>query len=214
MKEIIKSTENLLKETFKRESTGHDWYHLNRVRNLALKIYKNEKVGNPFIIEMVALLHDFYDEKLWANPLEKKKDLERYLRNQLDDEKPIEQILSTIDSIAYKGGHGKLATSIEAKIVQDADRLDAIGAIGIARTFAYGGKSGQPLFDPELPIRTDMTYEEYRYGKTTTINHFYEKLLKLKDLMQTKTGKRMAKERHQYLEEFLSRFLKEWNDEI
>ncbi|NCU17248.1 HD domain-containing protein [Pallidibacillus pasinlerensis] len=213
MKQIIKSTENLLKEQFKNESTGHDWYHLNRVRYLALEIHKNENEGNPFIIEMAALLHDYYDDKLWDSPLDKKKELELFLLNHLKDVDNVKQILHTIDLISYRWNRGKPVPTIEAKIVRDADRLDAIGAIGIARTFAYGGKKGQPIYDPEIKVRTEMTYEEYRHGKSTTINHFYEKLLKLKDTMQTKTGKQMAEERHQFMEEFLRRFLKEWNGE-
>lgn len=214
MEHIIKATENLLIEQFKNESTGHDWYHLNRVRNLALEIHKIENEGNPFIIEMAALLHDFYDDKLWDSPLDKKKELELFLLNRLKDDDNVKQILHTIDSISYRWNRGKPVPTIEAKIVRDADRLDAIGAIGIARTFAYGGKKGQPIYDPEIQVRTEMTYEEYRHGKSTTINHFYEKLLKLKDTMQTKTGKQMAEERHQFMEEFLRRFLKEWNGEV
>ncbi|MCU9593634.1 HD domain-containing protein [Caldibacillus thermolactis] len=210
MKQIIKSTENLLRVRFEEECTGHDWFHLNRVRNLALHIHQRENAGNPFTIEMVALLHDYYDDKLWNESSKKREELDQFLRQDLDDHY-VEQILTTIDSISYKGGHGKPLTSIEAKIVQDADRLDAIGAIGIARTFAYGGKIGQPIHNPEIQIRTSMSYEEYRHEKTTSINHFYEKLLKLKDLMQTKTGKKIAEERHQFMEEFLRRFWKEWN---
>ena len=210
MKQIIKSTENLLRVRFEEECTGHDWFHLNRVRNLALHIHQRENAGNPFTIEMVALLHDYYDDKLWNESSKKREELDQFLRQDLDDHY-VEQILTTIDSISYKGGHGKPLTSIEAKIVQDADRLDAIGAIGIARTFAYGGKKGQLLHDPAISVRDSMNKEEYRNGKSTSIHHFHEKLLKLSDMLHTDTAKAIAKERHQYMEEFLQQFNKEWD---
>jgi uncharacterized protein len=202
---------SILKRVYKDESTGHDWYHLERVRKNALYIAEKENVSHTYMIELAALLHDVPDEKLTSSEEEGNNRLNRFisLLSLEDDEKA--ELVNIIYSISYKGGNEKNLTSLNAKIVRDADRLDAIGAIGIARTFAYGGSKGQSLYDPDIVIRSHMTLGEYRKGKSTSVHHFYEKLLKLKNLMCTETGKKLAEERHMYMLGFLEQFNKEWN---
>ncbi|WP_254871220.1 HD domain-containing protein [Bacillus sp. Marseille-Q1617] len=202
---------NALKKEFKEEATGHDWFHLERVRNNALLIAEKENVTDTYIIELAALLHDVPDEKLNSSKEEGKRKLERFvsLLSLHEDEK--KELYDIIFSISYKGGNEETLSSIKAMIVRDADRLDAMGAIGIARTFAYGGKKGQSLYDPDIAVRSDMTLSEYRTGKSSSIHHFHEKLLKLKDLMCTETGKILAEERHVYMLGFLKQFNREWN---
>lgn len=193
------------------DATGHDWYHVDRVRRAALHICSEEQAGDPFIIEMAALLHDIPDEKLNDSAEAGKKKLDLFFQSiELPDEAQ-NAIVQIIESISYKGGRKTELKSIEAKIVQDADRLDAIGAIGIARAFAYGGKKGQPIYDPAINVREEMSLEEYRKGKSTSIHHFYEKLLKLKDLLNTDTAKNMAEKRHQMMEQYLEQFYLEWD---
>lgn len=213
MREIINNTENFIKTYFLNDSTGHDWYHMLRVRNNAMLIQKHEQQGNPFIIEMSALLHDYIDDKLQDDPDKAKKEIEVFLEEQGVKNEAIAHIFEIINTISYKGGQEATLSTIEARIVRDADRLDAIGAIGIARTFAYGGKKGSLIYDPELPIRENMTLDEYRNGRSTSIHHFYEKLLKLKDLMLTETGKKLAEDRHQYMINYVEQFFYEWNGE-
>ncbi|MDQ6599380.1 HD domain-containing protein [Bacillus salipaludis] len=193
------------------DATGHDWFHVDRVRRNALYINEQEKSGDPFIIEMAALLHDIPDEKLNETTETGEAKLDEFLKTIELSKDEIQQIKKIIASISFKGGRKVKLDSIEAKIVQDADRLDAIGAIGIARVFAYGGKKGQQIYDPSYQIREEMTIEEYRKGKSTSIHHFYEKLLKLKDLLNTETAKKMAEGRHQMMEIFLEQFYQEWN---
>ncbi|MCM3766649.1 HD domain-containing protein [Neobacillus niacini] len=212
MKEIIiKKTETFVQNELSEDSTGHDWFHVDRVRKNAIYISKQERTGDPFIIEMAALLHDIPDEKLndSVEKGEQKLDLFLHTLQLTDGDK--HHIKEIINTISYKGGKGAELTSIEAKIVQDSDRLDAIGAIGIARAFAYGGKKGQQIYNPAIQVRTDMNLEEYRKGKSSSIHHFYEKLLKLKDLLNTETAKVMAEERHRMMETFLAQFYREWN---
>ncbi|MGE6752350.1 HD domain-containing protein [Rossellomorea sp. NPDC071047] len=191
------------------ESTGHDWYHLERVRKQAIIIAREENVPHTYIIELAALLHDVPDDK-FVEEEEGKKRLDHILSTLSLTEAETKLLKSIIYSISYKGGHEAVLTSLEAKIVRDADRLDAIGAIGIARTFAYGGKKGRPLYNPEFQVRTEMTVEEYRNGDSSSIHHFHEKLLKLKDLMCTETGRKLAEERHAFMLRFLEQFNKEW----
>lgn len=207
----INQTEQFVKTKMGEDSTGHDWFHVERVRKNALYIWKREQVGNPFIIEMSALLHDVPDEKLNGSQEEGQRILLQFLSQLELSSEEIGQIMEVINSISFRGGEKKNLTSWEAKIVQDADRLDAIGAIGIARAFAYGGKKGQPIYNPDVEVRKKMTVEEYRNGKSSSINHFYEKLLLLKELLNTETAKSMAETRHRYMEEFLSQFYQEWN---
>lgn len=208
---IIQQTETFVQNEMFGDSTGHDWFHIDRVRKNALKIWRVENAGDPFIIEMAALLHDISDEKLNTSIDEGQAKLDDFLQNTNLSEKEKTHIKQIIATISFKGGQRIELASIEAKIVQDADRLDAIGAIGIARAFAYGGKKGQPIYDPAIDSRTDMSLTEYRKGKSTSINHFYEKLLKLKVLLNTRAAKKMAESRQQIMESFLDEFFKEWN---
>ncbi|MBO0958245.1 HD domain-containing protein [Neobacillus sp. MM2021_6] len=209
--ELIVTTEKFVRSELGEDATGHDWYHVDRVRRNALHICKKEMTGDPFIIEIAALLHDIPDEKLNESVAAGRAKLSSYFQTIALPEKDRNHITEIIESISYKGGRRTALLSVEAKIVQDADRLDAIGAIGIARAFAYGGKKGQPIYDPFIAVREEMTVEEYRKGKSTSIHHFYEKLLKLKDLMNTKTAKKLAVSRQQMMAEFLEQFYQEWD---
>ncbi|MEK3990893.1 HD domain-containing protein [Robertmurraya sp. FSL R5-0851] len=211
MEQVIAKTEEFVKREMSADSTGHDWFHIDRVRNIALKIHEKEKIGDPFLIELAALLHDISDEKLHSSKEEGEKKLTSFLSLLPLNELKKNQIKEIIETISFKGGNNRNITTAEAAIVQDADRLDAIGAIGIARAFAYGGKKGQPIYDPNINVRTSMTNEEYRKGHSSSINHFYEKLLKLKEKMNTKTGREIAERRHLYMEEFLLEFYNDWN---
>jgi uncharacterized protein len=208
---IIDETEQFVKRKMGEDATGHDWFHVDRVRRNALIIAESEQKGDVFIIEMAALLHDITDEKLNDSTEEAQKSLSLFLQDTQLTEQVTTKIIEVINSISFRGGEKKTLASWEAKVVQDADRLDAIGAVGIARTFAYGGKKGQPIYHPEVMTRENMTIEEYRNGKSSSIHHFYEKLLLLKDLLNTETAKRMAEDRHRYMEDFLSQFYQEWN---
>jgi uncharacterized protein len=207
----VEKVTDYLKPKFSDDVSGHDWHHLERVRRLSLYIAKQEGLTDLHSIELAALLHDVSDEKLNDNRESGQKKLENILLLLDLTDKEKEKIQAVIASVSFKGGNETAITEIEAKVVRDADRLDAIGAIGIARTFAYGGSKGNPLFNPELRVRENMTIEEYRNGETSTIHHFYEKLLKLKNLMCTETGRKLAEERHAFMENFLQQFFKEWN---
>jgi uncharacterized protein len=210
-KQIIEQTESYVQKEMGQDATGHDWFHVDRVRLNALHLCKQEQAGDPFVIEMAALLHDISDEKLNETLEKGEEKLEGFLYTvDLPDETK-QHIKQIIETISYKGGRKTELATIEAKIVQDADRLDAIGAIGIARAFAYGGKKGQPIYDPAVSVREEMNLEEYRKGKSTSIHHFYEKLLKLKDLLNTQTAKKMAESRQLMMESFLEQFFQEWN---
>jgi uncharacterized protein len=198
-----------LKQEYIGESTGHDWYHLNRVRKQALRIAREEQVSRTYIIELASLLHDVPDEK-FVEAEEGKKKLDYILSKLSLNESDRTLLKSIVYSISYKGGHEAELNTIEAKIVRDADRLDAIGAIGIARTFAYGGKKGRSIYNPEFHVRSEMTLEEYRNGDSSSIHHFHEKLLKLKDLMCTETGRALAEERNDFMLLFLEQFNREW----
>ncbi|MBT2689162.1 HD domain-containing protein [Bacillus sp. ISL-47] len=208
---IIHITEKFVRNTLGEDSTGHDWHHIERVRKNALYIAEKEQRGDLFIIEMAALLHDIPDEKLNESKEAGEKKLSDFLLALEIQEAAITRISEIIYSISFKGGKNTKLLSPEAEIVQDADRLDAMGAVGIARAFAYGGKKGQAIYDPGLEARNEMTEEEYRQGKSSSINHFYEKLLKLKERLNTDTAIKMAEERHQFMEKYLQQFYKEWN---
>ena len=211
---MIEQTEVYVRNELGEDATGHDWFHVDRVRRNALHICKEEKAGDPFIIEMAALLHDISDEKLNESSEKGEEKLEAFLQTlplNDHDKKHIKQIIATI---SFKGGKKTILSTIEAEIVQDADRLDALGAIGIARAFAYGGKKGQSIYDPGIAVRKEMTVTEYRKGKSTSIHHFYEKLLKLKDLLNTATAQKMAESRQQMMETFLEQFYQEWDGQV
>ncbi len=209
-KEIINKTIDFVKEKLKGDSSGHDWWHIYRVWNMSKKLHEKEG-GNLFIVEMAALLHDVADWKFYENEEEGINVIKDWL-DQFDLlESNQQKIIFIIRNISYKGAGVKDKMEyLEGKIVQDADRLDAIGAIGIARTFAFGGKFGNPIYDPEIEIKMHNSFEEYKNSKGTTINHFYEKLLLLKERMNTKSAMQIAEERHLYMENFLKQFYDEW----
>ncbi|RIW33069.1 HD domain-containing protein [Bacillus salacetis] len=208
---MIQKIEKLVKDVHSNDPSGHDWYHIDRVRNLAVYIGKNE--GSPHLgrIEAAALLHDISDEKLNESEREGQEKLEKIINSLGLHNEEKEKILDIAAKVSYHGGNEAGLDTLEAMAVRDADRLDAMGAIGVARTFAYGGMKGNPMFDPSLQVRENMTREEYRHGRSSTIHHFYEKLLLLKDLMCTRTGRELAEERHKFMELFLKQFYKEWN---
>ena len=209
---ILKITEDYVKSNFNQESTGHDWWHIKRVHDLSLQINEIEK-KDEFIVRMIALLHDVFDEKF--SNVDVKQNLENLMKklniyNEID-ENDIKNIIHSIENLGFKGGFNNIEISDEGKIVQDADRIDAIGAIGIARCFAYNGKKGNLIYDPDMGIVEINNQEEYRNKKRHAINHFYEKLLKIKDTINTETGKTIAIKRTEYMENFLDEFYKEWN---
>lgn len=209
---IILNTKTFVEQTLKNAEGGHDWFHILRVWNNAKLIAKSENV-DIFIVELGALLHDIADSK-FNNGDETigPKIAREFLESQNVTKSVIVHIENIITNISFKGGNFKQKfTSPELEVVQDADRLDAIGAIGIARCFNYGGFKNRTLYDPEIPPKLNQTKEEYKNSKAPTINHFYEKLLLLKDRMNTKTGEKIAEERHVYMEAFLQQFYDEWN---
>lgn len=209
---LILNTEAFVKSTLKNAEGGHDWFHILRVWNNAKLIALHENVDG-LIVELGALLHDIADSKFHnGDETIGPKIAREYLESQQVEASIIEHIEHIISNISYKGGNfNQKFTSPELDVIQDADRLDAIGAIGIARCFNYGGFKNRPLYDPEIKPKLDQTKEEYKNSTAPTINHFYEKLLLLKDRMNTKTGKKIAEERHQYMEVFLQQFYDEWN---
>lgn len=207
---ILRSAEFFAREELGKDSSGHDWWHIYRVTKTAAAIAQAEG-ADLFVCELAALLHDIADEKLNDNHRAGLEKVRRWLIAQQVDESVTEHVMEIISTMSFKGGHQPPMRTLEGKVVQDADRLDALGAIGIARTFAYSGAKQQLIHDPELPPRTEMTADEYRSGRSTAINHFYEKLLKLKDLMNTDYGKRVAEDRQLFTEQFLSRFYSEWD---
>ena len=208
---IIQATRDFVYNQLKDESSGHDWWHIVRVTNNALTIGKEEK-ANLFICEMAALLHDIADDKLNPSEEEGLGKVEQWLKNQSVSDLDSRAILEIIEHMSFKGGsNDKTSLTLEGQIVQDADRLDAIGAIGIARVMTYSGYTGRPIHDPDLKPRERMTIEEYRNGKSSAIMHFYEKLLQLKQRMNTKTAKELAEGRHAFLETYLEEFYAEWD---
>ncbi|MBM7647919.1 uncharacterized protein JOC78_000859 [Bacillus ectoiniformans] len=211
MHDAIKIAEKYIKDLFESTEGSHDWQHIDRVRKLAIYIAEEEKAEDRIVIELAALLHELPDDKLCDILEHGDRQANQLLQTLPITAKQLDKIDEIIHTISFRGGNGQPVNSIEARIVQDADRLDAMGAIGIARAFAYGGKKRRPLYDSSLQAREEMTEEEYRNGQSSTIHHFYEKLLKLEGLMNTQTGKKLAREKHQFMEQFLQQFMREWN---
>lgn len=212
-KDLVAETINFVKETLKGAEGGHDWFHIQRVFNNARQIAQNEEV-NILVVELAALLHDIADPKFHngdesLGPQTAKK----FLLEQNVASDITEHIVNIIKYMSFKNSleKGDNFVSKELQVVQDADRLDAIGAIGIARTFNYGGYKNRELYNPEVPPNLNMSKEEYKKSNAPTINHFYEKLLLLKDKMNTQTGRDLADERHQFMLDYLEQFYKEWN---
>ncbi len=210
--EILNNTVEIVKQKLKDAEAGHDWFHIERVWKNAKKIAQTENC-DIFIVEIAALLHDIADSKFNDGNEEIGPETAKNILESLNlDEETIDNIVQIIRNISFKGGHKYSDfNSVELQIVQDADRLDAIGAIGIARAFNYGGFKNRTLYDPEIKPDLNMTKEAYKKSAAPTINHFYEKLLLLKDLMNTESGKKLAEERHLFMEQFLDQFYKEWN---
>ena len=209
---IINKTKEYIRERMEGEATGHDWWHVLRVYKTSKYIGSKEN-ADMFVVELAALLHDISDWKFNNGDSSVGAKLASQWLKTLDvEEGVISKIADIIKTLSFKGGtQSSYQQTIEGKVVQDADRLDAIGAIGIARTFAYGGFKGREIYSPDLSPETYSDFEEYKNSKGTTINHFYEKLLLLKDLMNTETGKTIAKQRHEFMESYLTQFYKEWN---
>lgn len=223
IKEIIEKTESFVKETFQQEGTGHDWWHTHRVRNLAKRIAREEG-ADIFIVELAALLHDIGDYKFfqgneeagvakvreWLSSLE----ISSLLTDKVVEITSRTSFMHTL--LSDKEGNKKDSSALtkELMAVADADRLDAMGAIGIARAFTYGGFFKRPIYDPALQPNKFITKEEYKTTEAPSINHFYEKLLKLKNLMYTNLGRKMAKKRHRFLKLYLKEFFKEWKGKM
>ncbi|MEH6658660.1 HD domain-containing protein [Leeuwenhoekiella marinoflava] len=209
--EIIEKTSDFVKNTLSNAEGGHDWYHTLRVYKNALNIAKGEE-ADVVIIALGALLHDIADSKFYAGDETVGPRMAReFLQKQNVSFSRIEAVVKIVENVSYRGGNKKTNYNpIELQIVQDADRLDAIGAIGIARTFNYGGFKNRKLYDPAIEPKMDMTAEEYKKSDAPTINHFYEKLLLLKDTMHTKTALEIAEKRHNYMQDFLDQFYAEW----
>ena len=208
---MIEKTKEFVKNKLYGEGSGHDWFHIERVYNLAKYIAQKEN-ANFFIVEMTALLHDIDDWKFSKSNDSNTTVTEKFLKSIEVDEESIKSIIRIIRTMSYKGGVvDSTQHTLEGKIVQDADRLDAIGAIGIARTFAYGGHKNRPIYDPSIKPMDFKDLNEVKNAENHTINHFYEKLLKLKDLMNTDTAKEIAEKRHKFMEDFLKEFYNEWN---
>ena len=209
---LVNATIRFVKKQLENAEGGHDWFHIERVYKLALRIAEKEADVDVLVVQLAALLHDIADSKFHEGDETIGPRLAReFLSEQQLAEDQLEQVIAIIENISFKGGNqAQTYFSKELAVVQDADRLDAIGAIGIARTFNYGGFKNRALYNPEIAPNLTMTKDEYKNNEAPTINHFYEKLLLLKDKMNTQTGKQIAQERHRYMEDFLEQFYAEW----
>lgn len=211
--QLIEETIAFVKETLQGAEGGHDWFHIQRVFRNTIRIARDEHV-NILVASLGALLHDIADAKFHnGDETVGPKLANAFLSSLAVEQEVIDHVIKIIENISFKNslGDGVAFTSPELLVVQDADRLDAIGAIGIARTFNYGGFKNRELYNPEIPPNLNMSKEAYKKSTAPTINHFYEKLLLLKDKMNTKTGKALAEERHQFMLTFLEQFYAEWN---
>lgn len=209
--EIIEATKQHVQKTLSGEGSGHDWWHVYRVWKNAIHIGKETNV-DMFVVELAALLHDIADYKFHGgNEQAGAKAARAFLESLAVNETVIAHVCQIIETASFKGANvSSTMQTEEGKVVQDADRLDAIGAIGIARTFAYGGHKGREMYNPEINPKQHSSFEEYKNNTSPTINHFYEKLLLLKNAMNTETAKKIAEERHHYMETFLEQFFQEW----
>lgn len=208
---VVNQAHEIISNFHRSDQTGHDYWHVIRVYNNALHIH-SEEGGNLFIIQMAALFHDFIDYKLTGDESGQIDKVKNFLGENKIEEDTIERIIYAMRAVSFKGGQNPVrAKSLEDEIVQDADRLDALGAVGIARTFIFGGNKGHAIYQPDIDPREDMTFESYKNEDNTMVNHFYEKLLKLKNLMNTESAKIIAEERHGFMESYLEQFYAEWN---
>lgn len=213
-REITEKTTQHVRGVLSGEGSGHDWFHIERVTRMALRLAQEER-ADLHVTELAALLHDIADWKFaGGDHLAGSRAARQWLHSLKVEVATIDHVCEIIDGLSFKGAGVKTPMrTLEGQCVQDADRLEAIGAIGVARAFAYGGHKGQPMHDPEKPPQSHATFEAYKKNDGTTINHFYEKLLLLKDRMNTASGKRLAAARHAYLVQFLEQFLAEWQGE-
>lgn len=210
--DLIAKTRDFVKAQLSEAEGGHDWFHIQRVYSTAMTLAKEEK-ADQMIVALAALLHDIADSKFHdGDETIGPKKARAFLIDQHVSEQVIAQVVAIIENMSFKNSLGKSHyDSLEMRVVQDADRLDAIGAIGIARCFNYGGFKNRSLYDPKIAPNLNMSKEEYKQAKSPTLNHFYEKLLLLKDKMNTKTGRQMAAGRHAFMESFLEQFYQEWD---
>lgn len=199
-----------VRNTFKDDHSGHDYFHTLRVYKMSTKIAEQEN-ADLAVVQLAALLHDVDDIKLSPETHANKGRANAFLRTHNISEPIIKEICDIIDEVSFKGSDSVTPKTIEGMCVQDADRLDAIGAIGIARAFAYGGSHNRIIHDPETKPNENMNADEYRTHISTTVNHFYEKLFQLKDLMNTAAAKKIAEQRERYMKNFISEFLDEWD---
>ncbi|MNH99990.1 putative hydrolase [compost metagenome] len=206
---ILEAAQAYVKQKLEKDSSGHDWWHIYRVVQTTRTLAEQEQ-ADGFVCELAALLHDMADEKLNTDPAAAERELEGWLEASGAGAEATAHVLEIIRTMSFKGGKRPPMRTLEGMVVQDADRLDAIGAVGIARVFAYSGWKGRPIHDPAMLPREQLTAEQYRSGDDTAINHFYEKLLKLKQLMNTGYAKQMAEERHRFMELYLEQFDLEW----
>ena len=210
---MTESVIKFVKGIFAYDCSGNDYHHTMRVYRLAMQIAEQEN-ANMLIVQLAALLHDVDDVKLSPETHEAKKNAVGFMKNNGVDDKVIASVCKIIDEVSFAGTDSVVPSTLEGKCVQDADRLDAIGAIGIARTFAYGGSKGRRIHDPDIKPMTNMNKADYNQNhNSTSINHFYEKLLLLKDMMNTETAKKMAMHRQAVMEDFLEEFMAEWEGE-
>ena len=211
MKDVVERTEGYVRGVLEGDSSGHDWWHVERVRKMAGRLAEEEG-ADGVVVELAALLHDVADWKFHEGDEKAGSRVAReWLESQQVGEEVIAHVCEIIDGLSFKGaGVPTPMRTVEGQIVQDADRLDAIGAVGIARTFAYGGHKGQPIHLPDQAPQAHQSFADYKASRTTTVNHFYEKLLLLRERMNTASARRVAQERHEYLAAFLERFLAEW----
>ncbi|MDO4628159.1 MAG: HD domain-containing protein [Planctomycetia bacterium] len=209
MKSLLTETVNFARKTFDSDFSGHDFAHTFRVWRLAETIAQAEG-ADQLTVQLAALLHDVDDAKLVGGTVGQSTRAETFLREHSAPETLITEICRIISEVSFKGTDTKAPTTLEGKVVQDADRLDAIGAVGIGRAFAYGGSRKRAMYDPENPPKLGMNGEEYSKNQGSTVNHFYEKLLLLRDMMNTRTAREIADARHQFMEQFLDEFMAEW----
>jgi uncharacterized protein len=210
---IVRDAEEWVRSLLEKESTGHDWHHIMRVRKTATTIAQEEGVS-LFLVDLMVLLHELPDRKLELFPSEAEalKAVHDWLSSRGVPQEHTEEILYVIENQSYSksGVTNQKLTSQAGQVVQDADRLDGLGAIGVARCFAHGGKKKRPLYNPDIPLQKEVNFEKYWEGSPSSLHHFPEKLLKLKDQMNTAAGRRLAEDRHQFTQEFFNRFLEEW----
>jgi uncharacterized protein len=209
---ILTAAEEYAREELRHEGSGHDWRHIERVRNLARTIAREEG-ADLYICELAALLHDLADAKIAGDEATGQRRVRDWLMTHEVEPSVFERVMEIIATMSFAGGNRPPMRTLEGRVVQDADRLDAIGAVGVARTFAYGGSRGRLLYDPDISPQQHTGAEAYHASDAPTINHFYEKLLLLKERMNTPYARRLAEGRHAYMEAFLAEFYAEWDGE-